>query len=133
MLFKNHRQKITSRPVLRLESLSILTGRLTDTFKRSTHPTSELQLGDRIFDLNVDPGSAAVTYFLPIGNSIGEVGELTFSQLRAIVCQAATTLAEKLNPWLGGRSQGRTFVATYLTTSLNRVILQVSAAGFVYA
>ncbi|VDD78673.1 unnamed protein product, partial [Mesocestoides corti] len=112
---------------------SILTGTLTESVRSSSSGcTAQLQLGDCLFDLTDDGGAIAVTSFRSSGDVIDGVTETTLVALKTIVKKFATVLREKLLPILqerqidlsSERDQSRTFVAAYLTTGFNRVVMQ---------
>ncbi|VDD78018.1 unnamed protein product [Mesocestoides corti] len=113
---------------------SVLTGTLTESVRSSsTGCTAQLQLGDHIFDLKDNVGAIAVTSFRSSGGVIDRATETTLVALQTIVKTFASALREKLLPILqerqvdlsSERDQSRTFVAAYLTTGFNRVVMQV--------
>nr|CDS22904.1 AMP dependent ligase [Echinococcus granulosus] len=114
---------------------SIITGPLSDEYYNSNGLLTNLLLGDRVFNMKVDAASiTAVISFQTVGNEVGTVTQLSLACLQATVIKLASVLRERLVPLLHQRSldlasekgQSRTFLATYITTGINRVFLQLA-------
>ncbi|KAL5108011.1 Linear gramicidin synthase subunit A [Taenia crassiceps] len=114
---------------------SVITGHLSDEFSNSNGILTNLQLGDRIFNMKVDDDSTtAVISFQAVENEVGIVERLSVADLRVTVVKLASILRERLTPLLQQRKvdltseieQSRTFLATHITTGINRVLLQLA-------
>ncbi|KAL5969234.1 hypothetical protein TSMEX_003034 [Taenia solium] len=112
---------------------SVITGPLSNEFSNSNGILSNFQLGDRVFNMKTDAVSTtAVISFQAVENEVGTVTRISVADLRTTVVKLASTLRERLLPLLQQRrvdlaseiEQSRTFLATYITTGINRVFLQ---------
>ncbi|VDK38086.1 unnamed protein product [Taenia asiatica] len=85
--------------------------------------------------MKIDAASTtAVISFQAVENEVGTVTRISVANLRATVVKLASTLRERLLPLLQQRrvdlaseiEQSRIFLATYITTGINRVFLQLA-------
>lgn len=85
--------------------------------------------------VNADSTTAVIS-FQAVKNEVGTVTRLSVADLRTTVDKLASILRERLMPLLQQRGvdltseieQSRTFLATYITAGINRVLLQVMLA-----
>ncbi|VDM21690.1 unnamed protein product [Hydatigera taeniaeformis] len=119
--------------------VSVIAGHLSSEFAESNGLVTNLQLGDRAFDMNYDADSTtSVISFQTVENEVGAVTQISLADLRATVVKLASLLRERLMPLLHHRGvdlaseedQSKTFLATYITTGVNRVFLQVTLPHF---
>ncbi|KAM7542828.1 hypothetical protein Aperf_G00000001682 [Anoplocephala perfoliata] len=116
---------------------SIITGYLTDEFAKSQNGFfKDIQLGDCLS--NIASGKAATTVaiisFKFMEDKLESVEEISFVDLHKKVVRLASVMRGNLLPHLQQQNvdlnseveQGRTTVAAYITTGINRVYIQLA-------
>lgn len=116
---------------------SILSGHLTEKFSESQDGVfKDIQLGDRLSSISSGKAATkvAVISFKFIEDNLESAEEISFADLQKKVVRLTSVLRESLLPCLqqhnvdlsSGAEQGRVTVATYITTGINRVYIQVN-------